>query len=409
MAELPKEIEVVSTAQGERYELPAREVGCLRIAAVPVIAFGTLSCCVGLYISLIEGGLLGLITSGGTSGGGGGKPFSPFFAVFGLPFFLSGLIPVYSGFFMLGGRSTIEIRNDKLIAIQRGGPVRWRRKIPISGVRKFQVKSSGMKDSEVMIGAAQSALNVLSESGRLNCLAWGYPKPTLRALADHLSMRCQTISGAWLLDTDRPAIEVEESVMGQDRYETDNQGAIQEDIPPRPQDTTVIVKPNDVGLTITVPPVGIRKGSKGGLGFSILWNGFMAVFTFFWFYLGGVGIRGELLLICGLLSLFWAVGIGVLIAAINAGRRMAILDVVGDTLLITRQNIFKTRQQEFPREKIKAIRMDKSGTKVNHVPIMNLQVHLTEGGRIAMLGQLTNDELKWIAGQLRQALGVPGR
>ena len=244
-----------------------------------------------------------------------------------------------------------------------------------------------------MVGAAASALNVVLPDGNLRNLAWGYPKPMLRTVAGHLSRRCERNGGGKLLNEDRPGIEVEERVLGQDRMIDalieGKEGASDDVmIPPKPVDSSVILETNDVGLTITVPPVGVRKGGKGMFGFSIFWIGFVAVFTFFWFY-GGSGFRGvELLMICGFLSLFWAIGIGMMISAVNAGRRQAIVDVVGDTLLITRRSIFKTRQQEVQRDNIKSIRRDKSGVEVNNVPVLNLQVRLHEGKKVSMFSQL---------------------
>jgi hypothetical protein len=408
-AALPPEIDVIATPQGERYEMPGRNIGCLKIAAIPLVLIGLVFCFAGLYTSLIEGGVLGAV-----AGHRGGKPLDPFTALFGVPFFLSGLFTLYLGGMIAGGRSTVELRDGRLIATQRSGPLRWRRKVPIDRIKTFQIKSSGMNEDEVMVGAALSALNVVTTGGRYYNLAWGYPKPMLRTLADRLAQRCGSGGGAKLLDEDRPEIAVEERTVGQDllpdgELEDIGPGQDADDtVPPQPAGSKVVLTPNDAGLTLTVPAVGIRKAGKGLLGFSIMWNLFIAVFTFFWFY-AGVRIGWELLLICGVLSLFWAVGIGTLVAAINAGRRKAILDVVGDTLLVTRQNIFKTRQQEVKRDNIKSILRGASGTKVNGVPILNLQVRLKKGKTISMFSQLSDDELGWIAAVLREALDVPGR
>ncbi len=134
----------------------------------------------------------------------------------------------------------------------------------------------------------------------------------------------------------------------------------------------------------------------------------MVVFTGMW-VISGRNDASDLLVVIPFFLLFWAIGIGVLVTAINAGRRRAILDVVGDTLLITRKNIFKTWQQEVRRDNIQSIRRDKSGVEVNDVPILNLQVRLHEGKKISMFSQLTNEELSWLAAVLHEALDVPGR
>lgn len=401
--ELPPSVLVVTTPRGELYELPSRDVGCLRIVAIPVVLVGLLFCAVGLYVSLIEGGLLGVITGGRM---GGGKPLDLFNAVFGVPFFLSGFVPLYTGAFLYAGRSTIELRDDSLIATQRSGPFRWRRKIGIADIRKFQVKSANMDEKQLAIGSALSALNVSLAGGRLRNLAWGYPKNDLRALADHLASRCKAPARAKLIHDDQQAIEVEERILGQEKFESDVPEVNEDGVPPRPTDSTVIYEPHEDGLTITVPPVGMRKASKGMLGFAIFWNGFMAVVTTGWLF---AGKGSDAVIVYIVFPLFWLVGIAMALGAVNAGRRRAILDVVGDTLLITRKTLFKTTQQEVHRDNIKSIRRDKSGVEVNDVPVLNLQVRLHQGKKISMLSQLSNNELSWIAALLREALRVPGK
>ncbi len=409
---LPPEIEVITTPRGERYEMPARDVGCVKIASIPLMLFGLVFFAAGLYTSLIEGGVLGLIAQD-NGGAGGGKPFDVFNALFGVPFALIGLGVMYLGVMIAGGRSVIELRDDRLIATQRSGPFRWRRKVPLEKIRKFQVKSSNVDEATVAVGAALSALNVVLAADKMYNLAWGYPKTMLRPLGDRLAKKCVSVKGARLIEGDNAGIEVEERTLGQDRLidalkgSPGNHPEAESEIPLQPAGSGVILETNDAGLTLTVPPVGIRKGGKGTFGFAIFWNGFIAVFTFFWFYAGGFKIGWELLMIVGFLSLFWAIGIGIMISAINAGRRQAILDVVGDTLLITRKTLFKTSQQEVRRDNIASIRRDKSGVEINDVPVLNLQVRLHEGKKISLFSQLTNDELRWIAAVLREALGVP--
>jgi hypothetical protein len=391
-AALPPEIDVVTTATGERYEMPARQIGCVKVVAIPMVVIGLVFLFAGCYTSFIEGGLWGLIR-GWIDGSTAGVPVDVVMALFGLPFIASGFGSVYLGVMLFGGHSVIELRDDCLIATQRSGPFRWRRKIPLNRIGKLQVKSANADESAVVIGAALSALNVVTPGGRMYNLAWGYPKVMLRKLANHLSARCESVKGARLIE-DGAGIEVEETLMGQDQLadaveqaEGQGRGLEDEGIPPQPAGSTIFMETHDAGITVTVPPVGIRKGGKGMFGFSVFWNGFMVVFTAGWFSSGVKGVS-DLLIVLGFLTLFWSIGIWMLVASINAGRRRAILDVVGDTLLITRKNIFKTRQQEVARDNIQSIRRDKSGVEVNDVPILNLQVRLREGKKISMFSQL---------------------
>ncbi len=270
-AALPPEIDVVTTATGERYEMPARKVGCVKIVAIPAIVIGLVFLFLGCHTSFVEGGLWGWI-----SGATAGKPVDLFTALFGLPFIASGFASIYLGAMLFGGRNIIELRDDQLIATQRSGPFRWRRKIPLNRINKLQVKSSNVDDATASIGAALSALNVVTPGGKLYNLAWGYPMPMLRALAERLSQRCESAKDARLFDDDA-SIEVEEAVMGRDRLTDVLAGAEGADVgsevgvvPPQPSGSTILVETHDTGVTITVPPMGIRKGSKGLFGFSII-------------------------------------------------------------------------------------------------------------------------------------------
>lgn len=407
---LSPEVEVVTTPLGERYVLPTRHEGCLRIVSIPMLVIALVFLFVGGYTSLIEGGVWDWFQGNAT-----GRPFNLFYALFGLVFISIGYGALYLGVMLFGGRSVIELRNNLLIATQRSGPFRWRRKIPLDTIKKLQVKSSNVDRDQAKARTSLCALNVVKKDGGLYNLAWGYPKPMLRALAKQLSAGCESAKGARLID-EAGGIEVEETMIGEDRLvdaikQAKGEGPDTlefEAVPEQPADSTIIVEPHDAGVTITVPPVGMHKGGKGMYGFSIVWNGFMLIVTTMWL-LGGKQRGGEWFIILAVLSLFWTVGLSMLVATINAGRRRAILDVVGDTLLITRQNIFGTKQQEIARDNIASIRRDKSGVEVNDEPILNLQIRLHEGKKISMFSQLSDEELRWLAAVLREAMGVPGR
>jgi len=135
----------------------------------------------------------------------------------------------------------------------------------------------------------------------------------------------------------------------------------------------------------------------------------MAVFTTFGTLIVTGVIEGEsdiegLWGIVGAIAfvgLFWAVGIAMLLGAINAGRRRAVLDVVGDTLLIYRRSIFGTKQREWTADDLSHVCIGPSGTEVNDRPIMQLQIHPREGKKYGMLSQTSDDEIRWIAQELR--------
>jgi len=392
---LPPELNVVTTPTGVLYDLPPRQVGCLRYFGLAVIFFGLVVSGIGLSVTLIEAGVLDWLR--------GGPPPDYFKAAFGVPFFVAGLFPMYLGSFLLGGRGSIELDGETLVATSRFGVLWKRRMIKITDIRKLQIKTGNTEEGPEVLCKMMGALNAVMNDGTLKCLTWGYPKAFLRALATDLSVECENRKGSRLVGEPEQTIGIEErTLQGNTRQKDDKDTPLE--VSPRPADAVGILEHHEDGVTITIPPVGIRKGGKGLFGFSIMWNLFMIVFTSIWAFGGGFKVGWDLLGLLAFFSLFWAIGIGMGITALNAGKRKAILDVVGETLLITRQNIFKTRQQEVARDNIQSIRRDKSGVEVNEVPVLNLQIRLHQGKKISLLSQLDDDELSWIASELRQAL-----
>ncbi len=177
-------------------------------------------------------------------------------------------------------------------------------------------------------------------------------------------------------------------------------------VPDQPAGSNVVLNCQDQDLTLKVPPAGLLKGSKGMFVFSLIWLGFMAVFTPMWFLSDTAPGGTEALGLLAFLSLFWAIGGGLLVASIHMGRRRAIIDVVGGVLLISRAGLFGTKQVEFETGQVRAVRVGASGLKVNNVPVMELQILPVEGRKVGLLSQRNDDELEWIAATLRTAIQV---
>ncbi len=413
-ANLPPEIKVIPIPTGERYELPQRHVGCLRVAAWPIIIFSVFNAVFGIYISLIGSGLFTTSENGSSSTG-------PLVVLFGIVWFLIMLLPVLLGCFMIGGHNTIEVHNEWLIAAHHSGPLRLWRKMLINNIRTFQIKTGnpGNKLSGIhpMIGTLKADL----VGGQRRIIAWGYHRDTLQALAQHLTERFQLHVDITLLDPRHASIPIEEQSSDPESL-IEGLGKLTHkkikplDVPnipqgpdvnaPKPTYTDVRLELHKNGLTFTIPSVGIRKGSKGILAFSLSWNLFMALFTGLWFagHRSTQGWNSYIVLMC--LTTLWGLGIATLIAAINIGKRRAIIDVVGETLLISHQSIFKIKQQEVHRDNIESIRLEYCGKESDDVPILNLQINCKQGKMITMLNQLSNNELAWIASELRKALNL---
>ena len=91
------------------------------------------------------------------------------------------------------------------------------------------------------------------------------------------------------------------------------------------------------------------------------------------------------------------------------GRRRATLSVESGALRVTQTTLFGTKQREWRLREIAAIRADASGMAVNNVPIIELQIHPRVGKKAGFFAGRDEQELRWLATELRHALNVPAR
>jgi len=190
-------------------------------------------------------------------------------------------------------------------------------------------------------------------------------------------------------------------------------GVEDSEIPAQPAGSRCVLDMQDNGLTLTVPPAGIVKGSKGLFTFGLFWSlitmGIAVAFAMSAISGQGIG-GGDLagLLFAGLLLLvFSGIGIWMLIWSIHVGKRRAIFDVVGSSLVVSRQGLFGLKQDEMSADQIESIDLGPTGTKVNNKDINALVIHRGRSlGKLMLLSQLDDEEIRWIAAVLRVALGV---
>lgn len=413
--------ETIPLVDGVRFELPRRPLGKARLAGLVPIAFG-------LVFILGPGSMAWSMLRGLAEQDA--DTFDLVFAIvpalFTLPFVLVGGFIASIGLAVMFGRNAIEIDRAQVKAIERLGLFRWSRKRPMAAVRKIEVVSGSGKRSG---RASQDASGLSSLSGmRAKCdghkalmLAWGYPRAMLLALADAVADEANADRPARLLDDDEPRIQVVERELDLSSDRTTDSDDGPETIPPQPASSKAVLRPQADGLTLRIPPAGLRKGSKGLFTFGLMWTGFMVVFTTFAALIltgviegeSNIDSTGELIGAIAFVCLFWAIGLGMLIGAINAGRREAVIDLIGGngpgTLLVTTKSLFGTKQREWSADQLSHIRVGESGIEVNDVPVMELQVHPKEDKKVGLLRQLDDDELEWIAANLRVALGVPSK
>jgi hypothetical protein len=178
--------------------------------------------------------------------------------------------------------------------------------------------------------------------------------------------------------------------------------------PTPPKNTAIQIERFPDGLTANIPPAGIR-GTHGLFFFAVIWDAAMAVFTVFLVFavFNGKDNQKAIWMLPLLLSVFWLVGIGLLLAALNMARRRAAIAVTSGTLMVIQTGLFGTKQRTWEAGDVEAVRIGPSGMTVNDKPVMQLQIFDGGGDSFGMLTGRANDELKWLAAELRAALNVP--
>lgn len=227
-------------------------------------------------------------------------------------------------------------------------------------------------------------------------LVIGYPKTWLVELANELSS--QLVIDSTTLDVPPRAIPV-------DVVEADPSSEIERD--ERPADSPVELQQLGDGFVFTIPDPGVWKGSSGLFGFGLLWCGFMIVFTSFFVIVGMNGKAndpGAEWLFPLFIVLFWTIGIGLLVGAINMGRRQAALAVTGEQLKVIISSLFGTTRKKWMLSELQTFRKGPSGIEVNDVPVMQLQIVPQTGSPYGLLTGRDEAEIEWIATHLRRAL-----
>lgn len=389
---LPPEIEVSERGDVTRFRLPPRRIGPWRLIGLAPLLFG---------LAFAAGPLSWAI---GALNFARFDPCSLIFVAFTFPFIWSGLWLARIGVLILAARSEVELRRDQLVAIERWGPVRWTRKLPLEVIRKFVVQggaAEGQHGSAVPAFLTELAA-IMVESAtekKAMLLTPAYPLPQLLPLAEELARRCNVDMEQKPGELARPVVAVVQQLMTPEDAE-----------PPvslkQPDESDIEVEEAADGVTLKVPPAGVWEGSKGLLVFSIFWNGFMAIVTGA-FVFSNDGPKGkDLFIVVPFFGLFWAVGIGLALGAINMGKRRAVLAVVGDRLLALQTGIFGGKRQQWQKEEILEIRSGPSGMTVNDVPVLELQIVPVTGSKFGMLSGRDETELRWVAAKLRHALRI---
>ena len=169
----------------------------------------------------------------------------------------------------------------------------------------------------------------------------------------------------------------------------------------QPAGSNAVLRPLPEGLSLTLPPLGLRRGSGGYLSFGLLWMGmilFLDVFAYF-IVRKNFGLA-HYVAINVFLVLFSFVGWAMLAAAIHMARRKATFEVAGGLLKFSTDGPFGKKKHEWSLADILRIHVGPSGRTTNNIPHLALSIHGKGRDPLLALEERDPIEQRWVAGIL---------
>jgi hypothetical protein len=419
---LPPEIEVLDQwPESFSYRLPRRNVGGTRW-------FGAVLILAGLLVAL---GVANLIATFFFNFHFLWRGVSTIAFLLAIPT-AGGSLPLWWGLGVLFGRRELVIKNGRLKTIEWVGPCWYSKAWPVNVISRFHVTSITPVNEDNPQPPPQwtkvwDALALFTASGNRGMLAWGYPQELFEPLAFDLCDKVhralsELVTPAEHDEVDRPYVtsdykklphphddldEDDEELDGEEDEDID-----EPDVPvstEKPYDSPIDLDEFDDGLTITVPPAGLWKGTSGLFFFSLIWNGAMLLFTSLatiaWLKDANAVKNDDGSWIVALFFvIFWLIGIGLFLGALNMGLRRAAIAIAGDALMVIQKGPLGTKKKEWPLDAIERIAAGPSGIKVNDVDVLELQITDKENKKFGMLSGRKNEELYWLAAVLSKAV-----
>ena len=386
------DIQTIHESHGVWYVLPVRADPALKKLGGGLLAGGTLMTAFMVFwmwgpVSegiglLLQGELFGVLPLG--------------FGLLGLIglFFALGILALGAG--LIAGRthSCIGLMDDGIRYREVVGPLHWtwkRRASEISNIKgqwSPEVSVNGRPGKKFFLKDLVFVGADCSGKKRGIPLVLGYPKAlaeeVIRAVEAHLNGSAERYGAGW-----KPLVT---------EWVEDGEST-RRDVP-RPDGTRVVLERQVGGVMFLVPPAGLLKGSQGLFVFAVIWNLFMAFFTMPMLK----GVSNVDLFLVGFLALFWAIGIGILISAINMGCRKTAIKTEKGHLYLVQEGFGKPKTHSWAFEELDRICMGESGVEVNDRALMELQIFPRVGKKAGCLRELSRPEIEWIASELRRAV-----
>jgi len=407
-------LDIQPTSYGQRIALPNRDLGEASVfgwIAIAVGAIGTVlmlawiafPASVGIEI-VRKGDWFGLLFVG--------------FGMLGLRGLSTTLKLLTAGIAMVRNRFGCEVRvtDSEIISRDKFGWFSHSRKFDRDKIESLYLRSMVINEDEDNVPTIQidwitkrvpdDLHGIGTKRGERKVIAPGYPPAILLPLAEVLKSELNR-NRVGLVSIVQEENDPGETTKIEQPIAIVEQPAEKTEAVPieRPSDSVIEVIDQSDAKVYRVPQRGVWKGSHGLMFFALIWNGFLALFTIG--MLAGGGKAGQdLWIIILMLSIFWAVGIGMVVGAFYLGRQSALIGVRDGLLFIERKTIFGTKWTDFEPGNIASVHIGAGNLEVNDVPVKELKIQPVGEDAIGMFSQLDDDEIGWLAQQLSTELDL---
>lgn len=366
--DLPTDVLVHELPEGWRFVLPRRRLGRLRWTGFVLLAFG-------LVLTIFNA----VLTAG----------FGLGFGVLGtlllIPYWGVTLGLMVLGLPLIAGRSEIELRATQLRTIERCGFLQWSWKGPVESV--IQIKVVTLPVSAGPLSQIGMALVDFGDERSL-VLALGYHEDLLRPLAHDLANRVRSLGGYVDAVGMRDATKVTVRTVSR-----------------QPFAARFTLERHDNGVTITVPRPGFRGRAKWALLPGLVWCLMIGSFTGIAVSTAGDAPWVTQMMIIAIICFHWLLAICFLVLALDIAFSRAGVAVLDDQLMILQKGLFGSTRRKYYRDDIASIGVGLcDGQRGN--PVLELQIHLSNGRAFGLGHGHSEEELHWIATLLRTALNL---
>lgn len=319
-----------------------------------------------------------------------------FFGVFCFP--VAGFL-IFKGLLLLRGRDEIVIREDRISAVTRWGPLKSSRHCQLEDLGGFRIERSFESEDSVGFLHGMASLVAIGKQTKSIHLLRLYPEEVIRELATSLDDQIESFTAR----RGRPIpkeLGVEEISLDPSRTEARTEKPIESDI---------VCEQKQDGLVIRLPAKGWRRTTGCFLKvWSIFWVSMTLLMTALLLpaLIGGT-VKGDASAGWVLMVVFWISSIALVFYLDRAAKRRGTITLTPSHLRFDDAGLFRAHHANWTRARIESVGVaaEKRGRRSPRW-IHSIHVSPNHATEHDWFSNREKPELEWIATKLTEALGL---